>query len=97
MMQDPKRQWDVLAGVRTGRAGGAKSVKAARPAQARNGGAAACEPFELWENRRVQAGTGTPRWRQAAVTVFASRQAMVIGPTPPGTGVMAPAWVRASS
>ena len=28
-------------------------------------------------------------WR--AITVFSSRQAMVIGPTPPGTGVMAPA------
>ena len=29
--------------------------------------------------------------RQHAVTVLASKQAMVIGPTPPGTGVMAPA------
>lgn len=29
--------------------------------------------------------------RQQAVTVLASKQAMVIGPTPPGTGVMAPA------
>ncbi len=27
----------------------------------------------------------------AAVTVFCSRHAIVIGPTPPGTGVMAPA------
>jgi hypothetical protein len=29
--------------------------------------------------------------RQQAVRVFASRQAMVIGTTPPGTGVIAPA------
>ena len=30
---------------------------------------------------------------QAAVSVLSSRQAMVIGPTPPGTGVIAPATV----
>ena len=29
--------------------------------------------------------------RQQAVTVLARRQAIVIGPTPPGTGVIAPA------
>jgi DNA-binding transcriptional ArsR family regulator len=34
---------------------------------------------------------GSPLARQQAVTVLASRQAMVIGPTPPGTGVIAPA------
>lgn len=31
------------------------------------------------------------RRRRAAVRVFSSRHATVIGPTPPGTGVMAPA------
>ena len=31
------------------------------------------------------------RRRSAAVTVFSSRQAIVMGPTPPGTGVIAPA------
>lgn len=36
-------------------------------------------------------GSVTPLERQHAVNVFASRQAMVIGPTPPGTGVIAPA------
>ena len=36
-------------------------------------------------------GSGRPSDRQQAVTVLASRQAMVIGPTPPGTGVIAPA------
>ena len=41
--------------------------------------------------------SGRPRWRRAAVSVFCSRQAMVIGPTPPGTGVMAPATLTASS
>ena len=35
--------------------------------------------------------------RQAAVRVFCSRQAMVMGPTPPGTGVMAPATRAQSS
>jgi hypothetical protein len=38
-----------------------------------------------------------PRWRQAAVSVFCSKQAMVIGPTPPGTGVIAPACGKASA
>ena len=37
------------------------------------------------------AGAGKPAIAQAARTVLASRQAIVIGPTPPGTGVIAPA------
>ena len=37
------------------------------------------------------AGGGRSERAQAALTVLASRQAMVIGPTPPGTGVIAPA------
>ena len=37
-------------------------------------------------------GSFTPRWRQAAISVLLSSSAMVIGPTPPGTGVMAPAF-----
>ena len=41
--------------------------------------------------------SGRPRWRRAAVRVFCSRQAMVIGPTPPGTGVIAPATCGASA
>ena len=36
-------------------------------------------------------GSGRLLARQQAVSVLASRQAMVIGPTPPGTGVIAPA------
>ena len=36
-------------------------------------------------------GTGTDFCAQAARTVLCSRQAIVIGPTPPGTGVIAPA------
>ena len=40
-------------------------------------------------------GSGKPFARQQAVSVFASRQAMVIGPTPPGTGVIAPATAAA--
>ena len=36
-------------------------------------------------------GTAHPRRAQAASTVFRSRHAMVIGPTPPGTGVIDPA------
>ncbi len=42
-------------------------------------------------------GTGMPACRQAAVTVFCKRHAMVMGPTPPGTGVMAPATLTASA
>src|SRR5439155_5396442 len=37
------------------------------------------------------AGSGKPRRRQAASKVLSKRQAIVIGPTPPGTGVIAPA------
>jgi hypothetical protein len=33
-------------------------------------------------------GSAKPFWRQKAVSVFRKRQAMVIGPTPPGTGVI---------
>lgn len=36
-------------------------------------------------------GSGQPRRAQAASTVLRKRQAIVIGPTPPGTGVMKPA------
>ena len=36
-------------------------------------------------------GSTRPWMRQQAVTVLARRQAIVIGPTPPGTGVIAPA------
>ena len=35
--------------------------------------------------------------RHAVVTVLAKRQAMVMGPTPPGTGVMAPARSAAAA
>jgi|GEM_PF-1495499 len=52
---------------------------------------------KLPESRRVRrgkglahrpSGTGQPRRAQAASTVLRNRQAMVMGPTPPGTGVM---------
>ena len=55
---------------------------------------------ERAEERRVRrrgglahrpAGTGQPRRAQAARTVLRRRQAIVIGPTPPGTGVIQPA------
>ncbi len=36
------------------------------------------------------------RRASAAVSVFSSRQAIVMGPTPPGTGVIAPAWAATS-
>jgi hypothetical protein len=42
-------------------------------------------------------GSARPLARQAAVRVLARRHAMVIGPTPPGTGVMAPATRAALS
>ena len=43
---------------------------------------------------RYPSGSSMPACWQAAVTVLASRQAMVMGPTPPGTGVIAPATHR---
>ena len=46
---------------------------------------------------RQIAGSARPRRRQAAVNVLRNRQAMVIGPTPPGTGVMAPAMPRTAA
>src|SRR5437763_6698869 len=36
-------------------------------------------------------GSGNPRLRHAANSVFRKRHAIVMGPTPPGTGVIAPA------
>ncbi len=42
-------------------------------------------------------GFGRPRLALAARTVLTKRQATVIGPTPPGTGVMAPATRAASA
>ena len=42
-------------------------------------------------------GSGRPSTRKVAVRVLASRQAMVIGPTPPGTGVIAPATSAAAA
>ena len=41
--------------------------------------------------------TGKPFCAQAARSVFSSTHAMVIGPTPPGTGVIAPATCMASA
>ncbi len=38
-----------------------------------------------------------PRRARYAVSVLRSRQAIVIGPTPPGTGVIAPATAAAST
>lgn len=38
-----------------------------------------------------------PRWLFQAVTVFSISVATVIGPTPPGTGVMKAARLEASS
>ena len=38
-----------------------------------------------------------PAFRAAAITVFAISMAIVIGPTPPGTGVMAPATFDAAA
>ena len=34
---------------------------------------------------------------QAAITVLRNKQAIVIGPTPPGTGVISDAWADAPS
>jgi len=42
-------------------------------------------------------GAGKPFCAQAARKVFSSKHAIVIGPTPPGTGVMAPATCMASA
>ena len=48
-----------------------------------------------WQCRPERSSSGvqsvnTP-WSRAAVSVFSSRQAIVIGPVPPGIGVMWPA------
>ena len=47
--------------------------------------------FIITRSLEHNAGGGRSTSAQVAVTVFASGQAMVIGPTPPGTGVIAPA------
>ena len=43
------------------------------------------------------AGGSAPTLRQHATSVLARRHAIVIGPTPPGTGVMAPATAEADA
>src|SRR6516165_10824475 len=45
----------------------------------------------------VSAGRERPASAHAAKSVLASRQAIVIGPTPPGTGVMAPATLHTAA
>ena len=63
------------------------------PADGRGSGL--CASLRPGRSREVHsAGTGRPRRRQAASRVLRKRQAMVIGPTPPGTGVIAPATSR---
>src|SRR5260370_39256813 len=42
-------------------------------------------------------GSGRPRRRHAANSVFCKRHAIVIGPTPPGTEVTAPSMRRAAA
>ena len=49
------------------------------------------QTLELTAQAVRPTGSGRSLARQQAVTVLARRQAMVIGPTPPGTGVIAPA------
>ncbi len=46
---------------------------------------------------RAHHGAHSPADRLAASTVFAISMAMVIRPTPPGTGVIAPATAAASA
>ena len=41
-------------------------------------------------------GSGNPFWAHAAISVLRIRQTMVIAPTPPGTGVIAPAMSLAA-
>src|SRR3974390_1633101 len=54
-------------------------------------------PFgEPWNDGQIS-GAGSPACMQAARSVLKRRHAIVIGPTPPGTGVMAPATSRASA
>src|SRR3954452_10652682 len=50
---------------------------------------------EYADHAAVASGAGMPFWRQVAVSVLSSRQAMVMGPTPPGPGVMDPATAAA--
>lgn len=50
-----------------------------------------------YATNQSSAGALMPACAQAARTVLRSRQARVIGPTPPGTGVMAEATCSASS
>ena len=92
----------LLHGVRTFL--GAKAPRSS--SHPREGGltplAPARQPFRSWVGcviSRTYAvspfGSANPLARQQAVRVLARRQAMVIGPTPPGTGVMAPATAAA--
>ena len=60
-------------------------------------GRVAFAPFACKRQAVSPSGSGRPLARQQAVRVLASRQAMVIGPTPPGTGVIAPATAAAEA
>ena len=51
----------------------------------------------LGVDQKSTSGSGIPFWRQHATNALRSRHAIVIGPTPPGTGVIAPATAAAPS
>src|SRR5690625_539993 len=52
-------------------------------------------PVPRYEVQAVRpSGSGSPLIWQQAVSVLTSRQAIVMGPTPPGTGVIAPATLE---
>ena len=77
--------------------GGPEFVKVTRPAQARISGAAFHQILGLWKADDATQAPARPAGGRRPSRVLASRQAMVIGPTPPGTGVIAPACGSASA
>src|SRR4029077_1538445 len=54
-------------------------------------------PQERGEGELYTAGFGSPWMAQAARSVLTSKHATVICPTPPGTGVIAPATLSTSA
>ncbi len=92
--------WVLSAAARSPRATKTTSARLRQPAADEAADGPAPTMTKRWAMAFSQApkrGRGRPSRRCAAVTVFAISSAMVMGPTPPGTGVIAPATAAASA
>jgi hypothetical protein len=91
MQPAPSCQKQSLAATRRNKKAGISSESASNAAEQ------ASQDRDFGRFTIYNDGSGVPSARHAAISVFAISIAMVIGPTPPGTGVIAPARFTASA